>query len=178
MKWQKRKLILFGIAILFFSMFYFGYQMMKETAWIDKMLNEMEAALIEVEKTGGGNSERNAKGKAAVSLAARKYFPIGMPKQEAIKLFEQLKSDGFEVDEAIYEGVRKWPDGDFKPYRDAVAERNRQRRHKPGTNTFHIEKQYGYYKLIFAKKMTISIDFSDAEHGIIDLRADLWADAI
>ena len=62
----------------------------------------------------GKISKDNEKG-AAVNNVVRKYFPAGMPLTDALKILDE---GGFEIMEYRQNGLRKWPDGQLRPYLD------------------------------------------------------------
>lgn len=111
----------------------------------DPMIQEMDSAYAVKES----NED--------VTRVVQKYFPPGMKVEDAFKLLRQLKEQGFEIDEYQYEGARRWPDGELKPYLDEVTKRNLQRYYLKGEVTYTVSKKYDSKFLIVTKTAGITL---------------------
>lgn len=142
--------------------------------WIDKMLSEMETAWIEADNSGGGQEARHK----AIDRVAQKYFPEGMPRADAFKLLNDLKSHGFIIYEDRREGNRIWPDGDFGPYKDEATKRQSEREILQGTSSFTARKDdYSRERLIISTGVAIGVVIGDTD-GVKHTSANIWASSI
>lgn len=144
-----------------------------DNPWIEKMLTEMEQAWIKADNQNLDDEGR----KSAVTEVAKKYFPAGMPKDEAFKLLRELKAEGFLVNEYRHEGGRRWPDGEFNPYGDEVR-RNFQNRIPLGVSEISTRKEYGRTRLIITKHVSLTIIINDGDGKIDTARAQIWTNSI
>ena len=145
----------------------------------DPMINEMETAYATApEKEEDTLDEKTKKRKEAVSRAVQKYFPPGMKAEDGFKRLRQLKEQGFEISETRNEGVRAWPDGEFKPYPGEVGKLTYQRRYPKGMSEFLARKQYGRRLLIVTKHVAINFRVVDGSGVISEVEGDIWSSGI
>jgi hypothetical protein len=137
----------------------------------DPMIKEMETAYATVSQKKGGTHEKRVE---AVTLVVQKYFPPGMKVEEALKLLQQLKEQGFSVGEYHHDKARRWPDGEFKPY-VSPSSHDRKRRQE-GMVEYIARKQYDSKYLIVTKHTVISIT-TDHER-VLHSEGDIWASGI
>jgi hypothetical protein len=138
--------------------------------WVNQMVHELETAHRKAVDSGTGNNEKNS----IYNQIVQKYFPVGMPKEEAFKRVMDLKEEGFKVTESRHEGSRVWPDGDFEPWKSASIRRNMQNGLPVGTSRITFVKRYREaWWAIFETHVGISLSFSDSEAGIENTSIDL-----
>lgn len=139
-------------SIFFGAIFAVYVSLMVGCEMKDLIIKEMEIA------EQGAYKQKNAtfrEADAATSLVAQKYFPIGMKKEKALLLINQLYEDGFEVLELKNGGTRNWPNKEFRSYSNV----NLEKKYPHGTIGYVIEKQYDTINLIITRTAVISIKF-------------------
>jgi hypothetical protein len=134
--------------------------------WIDRMLSEMETASIEANRADVDQEK-------AINQVGQKYFYPGMSKTDAFKLLKDLKSRGFHVSEYRHEGLRTWPDGEFKLF--STGDSKYYNIPPPGMNKFVARNQdYGRIYFVISKGASVVFFIRDGEENIRDVEAQAW----
>lgn len=118
-----------------------------------------------------------------ISLVAKKYFPIGMDAQDAIKYLEKSE---FDIYEYTSYGVRKFPSIQITPYGNDVSFKRSAIGSLIGDKRIYAKKQiylnFWYFfksplEYFMAKKeVVVVLDFS--EEKILDVEANVWVTGV
>lgn len=167
-------LIAFSAILMTLAVFLIVGCKVEDKTWIDKMLSEMEIAWVEADKASGGQEGRSR----AATQAAYKYFRPGMPKTDALNLFRELKTQGFDIGEYRHEGAKNWLDGELKPYFDEATKKNLQQQIPQGTSRITAKKEYGKERLIISKHVALTIVIEDASDYVKHVEASIWTNSL
>lgn len=163
----------------FITLFFLTGCKLAEKYWIEKMISEIESAWVKADNAGKGMEASDI----AASDTAKIYFKPGMPTEEAFKLLQDLKDNGFEIREYRNEGSRSWPENEFLPWDsasrpDPASTKNFKLQYPKGTSHFTMKKAYGWERLIIRKTILISLSIDDKTKVVGDVKARIWADSI